>query len=82
MVYPLILAFFSSSHPQAMRISRSLLTISLLIPLSALALEIAPATFYTDVRPTSSDAAGINLLTRVGAVQGVADRRFAPSPSR
>jgi hypothetical protein len=79
MVYPLILAFFSSSHPQAMLISRSLLTISLLIPLSALALEIAPATFYTDVRPTSSDAAGINLLTRVGAVQGVADHRFAPS---
>ena len=56
-----------------------LLVLGLLVPVVALALEISPATFYSDVRPSSPDAAGINLLTRAGAVQGVAVGRFAPS---
>ncbi len=57
------------------------IAVGLLIPAIALAVDIAPATFYTDVRAGSSEAAGINLLTRVGAVQGVADHRFVPTRS-
>lgn len=56
-----------------------LLAFGLLVPVIALAVDIAPATFYTDVRPGSSEAAGINLLTRVGAVEGVGDHRFVPT---
>lgn len=56
----------------------SLLT-ALLVPLTALALDISPGDFYTDVRSTSREAAGINLLTREGIVEGYGDRHFGPS---
>lgn len=60
-------------------LKRTLLITALLVPLTALALEIQPADFYSDVRSGSSEAAGINLLTREEIVQGYGDRYFGPS---
>lgn len=53
----------------------SLIT-ALTVPLIALAVEIQPADFYDDVRSSSPEAAGINLLTRAGIVQGYGNRVF------
>lgn len=55
------------------------LPLALLLPIAALAIEIAPADPFVDVRQSSPDAAGINLLTREGIVQGYGDRRFGPT---
>lgn len=52
---------------------------ALLTPIVALAIEIQPADFYNDVRSTSPEAAGINMLTREGIVQGYGDRIFGTS---
>lgn len=60
-------------------LKRTLLITALLVPLTALAIEIQPADFYSDVRAGSSEAAGINLLTREGILQGYGDRHFGPS---
>lgn len=60
-------------------LKRTLLITSFLVPLTALAIEIQPANFYSDVRTGSSEAAGINLLTREGILQGYGDRHFGPS---
>ena len=60
-------------------LKRTLLITAMLVPLTALALEIQPANFYSDVRSDSREAAGINLLTREGVVEGYGDRHFGPS---
>lgn len=60
-------------------LKRTLLITALLVPLTALATTIQPADFYSDVRAGSSEAAGINLLTREGILQGYGDRHFGPS---
>ncbi len=52
------------------------LSAGLLIPGIALALTIAPANFYTDVRASSPEAAGINMLSRAGIVQGYGNGFF------
>ncbi len=57
-------------------LKRTLLLTALLVPMMALALEIQPADFYSDVRADSREAAGINLLTREAIVQGYGDRYF------
>ncbi len=49
------------------------------LPLVASAITIQPARFYTDVRTNSFEAAGINLLTREGIVNGYALNRFGPT---
>lgn len=72
-------------HPETLgahhtpMLKRTLLITAFLVPLTALAIEIQPADFYSDVRAGSSEAAGINLLTREGIVQGYGDRHFGPS---
>ncbi len=60
-------------------LTRTLLFAAVFIPLTALAIEIQPADFYSDVRRDSREAAGINLLTRENIVQGYGDRHFGPS---
>lgn len=60
-------------------LKKILLPIALLVPVIALALEIQPADFYIDVRSNAPEAAGINLLTREGIVQGYKNRRFGPT---
>lgn len=52
---------------------------ALAVPAAALAITIAPADYYNDVRPTSPEAAGINLLTSEGIVEGYGERQFGPS---
>lgn len=58
---------------------KRLLPVALLVPVIALALEIQPADFYIDVRFNAPEAAGINLLTREGILQGYGNRRFGPT---
>ena len=62
-----------------MRLTRIAFASLILIPTIALALEISPGDFYDDVRPSSPEAAGINLLTREGVVQGYGDHIFGPA---
>ncbi len=56
-----------------------LLLTAFLVPLSALAIGIQPANYYSDVRPDSHEAAGINLLTSEGIVQGYGEGHFGPT---
>lgn len=51
----------------------------LVIPTIALALNIQPADFYSDVRVTSPEAVGISLLTREGILKGYSSRIFGPA---
>ncbi len=46
------------------------------VPAVALALTIAPANLYTDVRSSSPEAAGINMLSREGIVKGYGNGFF------
>ncbi|MEQ1849643.1 MAG: S-layer homology domain-containing protein [Candidatus Peribacteraceae bacterium] len=55
------------------------LTFSLLLPVVASAVTIAPADFFHDVEPMMPEAVGINLLYNEGIVQGVGDGKFAPN---
>lgn len=55
------------------------LTIALVFPLTALALQIQPADFYDDVRLSDPEAAGINLLTRIEAIEGYGNNMFGPT---
>ncbi len=48
-------------------------------PATALALTIQPAHLYTDVRTASPEAAGINMLSREGLVQGYQNGFFGVS---
>jgi len=56
-----------------------LFALGVLAPVVASAITIEPGDLYTDVRETSPDASGINLLTREGVVQGIGDGYFGPS---
>lgn len=56
-----------------------LLALAATLPLTAFALTIAPGTLFTDVRATSREIAGINLLAHEGIVQGYTKDRFGPS---
>lgn len=61
------------------RISLSIVTLLTAVPMIAAALTIQPADFYDDVRSSSFEAAGINLLTREGIVRGYGSRVFGPT---
>jgi hypothetical protein len=54
----------------------SVLTALVLVPSVAFALTIAPADYYKDVRSSSPEAVGINLLTREGVVKGYGNGIF------
>ncbi len=60
-------------------IKRIALSSALLIPLTALAVSIQPGDFYDDVMPNSPELAGINMLTRAGAINGYGERKFGPT---
>jgi len=59
--------------------SLSVVAILTAFPLIASALNIQPADFYDDVRATSQERAGINLLTRENIVRGYGNRIFGPT---
>lgn len=58
------------------RVLLPLITCAVLIPTVAFALVFQSANTYDDVRATSPEAAGINLLTREGIVKGYGNRTF------
>ncbi len=49
------------------------------VPVIAFALTIEPGNLYKDVRQSSPEAAGINMLSREGAIQGYGNGLFGPS---
>ena len=49
------------------------------VPVIAFALTIEPGSLYKDVRQSSPEAAGINMLSREGVVQGYGNGLFGPS---
>ncbi len=49
------------------------------VPVIAFALTIEPGSLYKDVRQSSPEAAGINMLSREGAIQGYGNGLFGPS---
>lgn len=53
--------------------------LALAVPAVALAIDIAPGNFYPDVRESSPEAVGINLLSREGIVKGYANGSFGPT---
>ena len=61
-----------------MRVTLPLLSL-LVLPLTAFALTIQPATLFLDVRSSSPEAAGIHLLAADGIVNGYSDGRFGPT---
>jgi hypothetical protein len=54
------------------------LSLTVLIPVVASAITIAPGDYFHDVEPMLPEAAGINLLYSEGIVQGVGDGKFEP----
>lgn len=52
---------------------------ALAVPAVALAIDIAPGNFYPDVRESSPEAVGINLLSREGIVKGYPSGIFGPN---
>ena len=57
----------------------SLIAVLTALPMLASAITIQPADFYNDVRASSPEAAGINLLTRENIVRGYGSRQFGPT---
>lgn len=57
----------------------SLIAVLTALPMLASAISIQPADFYNDVRASSPEAAGINLLTRENIVKGYGSRQFGPT---
>lgn len=57
----------------------SLIAVLTALPMLASAITIQPADFYNDVRTSSPEAAGINLLTRENIVKGYGSRQFWPT---
>lgn len=55
-----------------------LLSLTVLVPVVASAISIAPGDYFTDIDPNAPEAAGINLLYSEGIVQGIGSGYFAP----
>lgn len=66
-------------HLMKTRFSMTLVAVLTALPMLASAISIQPADFYNDVRASSPEAAGINLLTRENIVKGYGSRQFGPT---